>query len=235
MADWDEMAPGFDEAFFKDPMYAMILAAVVKSAAGGRIERALDIGCGTGNLIALLLEESPDARFIGIDPSRGMREVCAERFAGKPNVEIMEGDALSIPYPDGSFDLIVSSLALHHVPTEDKPGMARELARVMERGGRFIHADPFCRVAGDLDDPEKVRDVIELLVAKALYSLDHGAWAMMLGELQSIPHLLRGDGEYITTVGEWEAVLSGAGFRGFEVIDLPPVDLVKVISCKLVA
>lgn len=234
MADWDEMSRGFDEAFFKDPMYAMILAAMVKSAARGEVSRVLDLGCGTGNLISMLLEEFPGAEFSGVDPSQGMREVCEERFADYHNLEIREGDALAIPYPDGSFDLIVSSLALHHVPPELKAAMATELARVLEPGGRFIHADPFCRVAGDFEDPEKVRDVIELLVAKALYSLDHGAWEMMLGELQSIPFLLRGDGEYITTVEEWEAVLRDAGFRDFEVQVLPPIDLVKVISCRLV-
>lgn len=233
MADWDEIARDFDESFFKDPMYARILASVVEGARGAAVERALDLGCGTGNLIALLLEEFPSAGFSGVDPSTGMREVCAERFADYPNVEIKEGDAQAIPYPDSSFDLIVSSLALHHVPPERKPDMAREIARVLEPGGRFIHADPFCGVPGDFADPEKVRDVVERLVAKALYSLDHGAWEMMLGELQSIPFLLRGDGEYIITVEEWEAVLREAGFDGFEVQALPPVDLVKVISCRL--
>jgi ubiquinone/menaquinone biosynthesis C-methylase UbiE len=233
MTDWNDMARGFDEAFFADPMYAMLLAAMVKSVTAGEVERVLDLGCGTGNLISLLLEEFPGAGFSGVDPSSGMREVCMERFADNHNVEIKEGDALAIPYPDGSFDLIVSSLALHHVPPELKPDMAREIARVLEPGGRFIHADPFCGVAGNLEDPEKVRDVIERLVAKALYSLEQGAWKMMLGELQAIPFLLRGDGEYITTVEEWEVVLRDAGFRDFAIKDIPPVDLVKVITCGL--
>jgi ubiquinone/menaquinone biosynthesis C-methylase UbiE len=233
MADWDSMARGFDEAFFEDPMYSMLLAAMFKGAAGGEVGRVLDLGCGTGNLISLLLEEFPDVKFSGVDPSSGMREVCAERFADQPNVQISEGDAYNIPFPDGSFDLIVSSLALHHVPPENKPDIAAEMARVLEPGGRFIHADPFCGVAGSFEDPEKVRNVIELLVAKALYSLEHGAWKMMLGELQAIPAMLRGEGEYIITVKEWEAVLRDAGFRDFEVIDIPPIDLVKVITCKL--
>jgi len=234
MADWDSIARDFDASFFKDPMYSLILAAMVKSAAMGKVGRVLDLGCGTGNLISLLLEEFPGARISGIDPSSGMREVCTERFADQPNVEIKGGNALAIPYPDGSFDLIVSSLALHHVPPELKPDMAEEIARVLEPGERFIHADPFCGVAGDFDDPAKTRDVIERLVAKALYSLDHGAWEMMLGELQAIPFMLRGDGEYITTVEEWETVLRDAGFRDFQVIDIPPIDLIKVISCTLV-
>ncbi len=233
MGEWDEMARGFDEAFFKDPMYSLMLenmSEMVRGADGGRV---LDLGCGTGNLISMLLEELPGARFSGVDPSPGMREVCAERFHNRPEVEIAAGDALDIPYPEGSFDLVVSSLALHHVPPERKPDMAVEIARVLAPGGRFIHADPFCGVAGSLDDPAKVRDVVERMVAKALFSLDHGAWEMMLGELRSIPFLLRGEGEYFITVEEWEAILGDAGFTAFAVRDVPPVDLIKVIHCTL--
>jgi ubiquinone/menaquinone biosynthesis C-methylase UbiE len=233
MADWDEIAGLFDEAFFADPMYARMLEAMIGAVPDGAGQRALDLGCGTGNLIALLLERSPSTRIVGVDPSAGMREVSAERFRDRPEVEITAGDALAIPFPDGSFDLITSSLALHHVPPDLKAACAQELARVLAPGGLLIHADPFCGVPFAPDDPAWWRDVIERMVAKAVYSLEHGAWKMMLGELKAIPLVLRGEGEYLITVEEWEAVLSDAGFGGFEVIDIPPVDLNKIISCTL--
>ena len=233
MADWDEIAESFDEAFFADPMYSLILAAMVKKARDGKVERALDLGCGTGNLIAMLLEEFPAAEMIGVDPSAGMRGMSEERFRSHPNVEIMGGDALDIPLEDGSVDLIVTSLALHHVSLDLKPSCAREMARVLKPGGRFIHADPFCGVAGAADDAERWRDIIERMVAKALYSLEHGAWKMMLGELKAITPVLRGEGEYMITVEEWEVLLQDAGFSNFEVFDIPPVDLIKIVSCRL--
>ncbi|RJP32520.1 MAG: class I SAM-dependent methyltransferase [Actinobacteria bacterium] len=233
MADWDELAGRFDEAFFADPMYSRMLAAMVERVPDREGIRALDLGCGTGNLIALLLERSPSMRITGVDPSAGMREVSAERFRDRPDVKITAGDALDIPFPDASFNLLVSSLALHHVPPDLKPSCAQELARVLEPGGIFIHADPFCGVPGAPDEPPWWRDVIERMVAKAVYSLEHGAWNMMLGELRAIPLVLRGEGEYLIMAEEWEMVLHDAGFTGFEVIDIPPVDLYKIISCTL--
>ena len=233
MADWDSLARGFDDAFFEDPVYYSMLETMVNMVPDAGAERALDLGCGTGNLVSLLLERYPDMQIVGLDPSAGMREVGAERFRDLPNVEIAEGDALAVPFPDGSFDLVLSSLALHHVPPERKPALAKEIARVLRYGGLFIHADPFCGVPGSADDPRKARDVIEKMTAKALYSLEHGAWNMMLGELKAIPLVLQGEGEYLVTVEEWQAVLRDAGFGGFEVRDIPPVDLIKVISCTL--
>jgi len=233
MADWDEIAGRFDEAFFADPMYALMLESIVGVIPEGDDRRILDLGCGTGNLIALILERYPASRIVGVDPSAGMREVSSERFRDRPEVEIAAGDALAVPFPNGSFDIVVSSLALHHVPPELKASCARELARILAPGGLFVHADPFCGVPGTIDDPEWWRDVIERMVAKAVYSLEHGAWNMMLGELKAIPQVLQGEGEYLITVEEWEAVLGDAGFGGFEVINIPPVDLNKIVSCTL--
>jgi ubiquinone/menaquinone biosynthesis C-methylase UbiE len=233
MADWDSIAERFNEAFFEDPMYSRILETMVGMVPQGDGRRALDLGCGTGNLIALLLERYPSMQVVGVDPSAGMREVSSKRFRGLPEVEIAAGNALDVPFPDGAFDLIVSSLALHHVPPEGKPALAKEIARVLQPGGLFIHADPFCGVPGPPDDPEKARDIIERMTAKALYSLEHGAWKMMVGELQAIPLVLQGEGEYLITVEEWETVLRDAGFGRFEVKDIPPIDLNKIIACTL--
>jgi len=233
MADWDQIAGHFDEAFLADPMYTHMLESVVERILDGDGRKVLDLGCGTGNLIALILERHPASHIVGIDPSAGMREVSSERFRDRSEVEIAAGDALDIPFPDGSFDIIVSSLALHHVPPDLKASCAQELARVLAPGGLFVHADPFCGVPGTPDDPEWWRDVIERMVAKAVYSLEHGAWNMMLGELKAIPQVLRGEGEYLITVEEWEAVLGNAGFGDFEVTDIPPIDLNKIISCTL--
>jgi ubiquinone/menaquinone biosynthesis C-methylase UbiE len=214
-------------------MYPDILGTIAGEAGDTSGKQVLDLGCGTGNLIALLLERSPGVKIVGVDPSAGMREVCAERFKGLSNVEIKDGDALSIPFPEGSFDLIVSSLALHHVPPDLKPSCAAELARVLMPGGKFIHADPFCGVPGPDMSPEKTRDIIERMVAKVLYSLEHGAQEMMMGELEALPLLLREEGEYMVTVEEWTDVLREAGFTAFRVIDIPPVDLMKIVCFRL--
>ena len=232
MSHWDNLAKEYNDIFLKDPLYLKILEKMVMEVDGGDRLKVLDIGCGTGNLILRLLEDYPAIDVVGMDPSIKMREVCAERFRGFPNVEIKEGDALDMPVPDGSFDYALSSLALHHIPPEQKEKCAMEIARALKVGGFFIHTDAFCSVPGSQEDPDWCRDVIEKMVSKALYSLDQGAFEMMLGELSAIPAFIKMDGEYLTTVEEWVGILEGAGFIGFNVIDMPPIDVIKIITCQ---
>ena len=233
MAHWDDLAARFDDIFLADPSYRETLEKMVGLVAPGEDARILDLGCGTGNLIALLRDEFPSAGIVGVDPSEKMRAACEERFAGVSKVEIAAGDGLDIPYPDGSFDHVLSSLALHHIPPGRKGENATEMARVLVPGGHLIHADVFCGVPGPPDDPDRARDIIERIVAKALYSLDHGAYRMMIGELSALPRILREDGEYLITVEEWMDILRGAGFYDFQVMDIPPADLTRIVYSAL--
>jgi SAM-dependent methyltransferase len=88
--------------------------------------RWLDVGCGTGALTAAVAGCDPGpALVVGVDPSLGfLRDGRGPRVAG---------DARALPFPDGSFDAVVSGLALNFVP--DPAAAAAELARVAAPGG----------------------------------------------------------------------------------------------------
>lgn len=217
--------------FLQDPLYVEILEKMVAQLSRDDKD-IIDIGCRTGNLIERIAEKMPEARIAGVDPSEGMREVCAQRFNDFERVTIAEGEGLRLPFPDNSFDAALSSLALHHVPFEMKKDCAREIARILRPGGGFIHADPFCSVSGAKEDPERCRDIIEKIITKAIFSLEQGAWRMMLGELSSLVPIINGDGEYLSTVPEWIEDLRSAGFHEFEVMDLA-VELPKIIAARL--
>jgi ubiquinone/menaquinone biosynthesis C-methylase UbiE len=232
MADWDNFSTRFNDVFLKDPLYLEILDKIVAELAPADIE-ILDLGCGTGNLMEYILREAPQANLTGVDPSPAMREICEKRFGGSDRVSTRDGNGLALPFSAARFDAVVSSLALHHVPRESKGDCAAEIARVLKPGGKFIHADPFCAVAGPKEDPARCRDIIEKIVAKVLFSLDHGAYEMMLAEASSLLPFLTEDGEYLTTVQEWLDDLRGASFEDFKVIDLPPVELTKIISARM--
>ena len=82
------------------------------------VRRVLDLGCGDGRLLALVLEAQPQAVGIGIDFSPTMLQGARERFAGTANVTIIEHD-LDRPLPEiGRFDAVVSSFAIHHCDHE---------------------------------------------------------------------------------------------------------------------
>ncbi len=228
MADWNKFSESFDDIFLEDPLYLDILKRMVDEL-GADDKDILDLGCGTGILIERILIKIPEAHVAAVDPSQGMRDICAERFERSPQVSISDGDALAIPFPDASFDAVVSSLALHHVAPDLKGECAREIARVLKPGGKFIHADPFSGVPGRKEDPARCRDIVEKIAAKALFSLEQGAHRMMLAELGSIVPTVTEDGEYWITVPQWLQSLSSAGFCDFKVLDLPPVEITKIV------
>jgi len=97
-------------------------------------EDVLDVACGTGN--AALRAASAGAKTVGVDLTPELFEAgrALAREAGV-TVEWKEGDAENLPLPDASFDAVVSVFGCMFAPRHDV--VARELARVLRRGGRL--------------------------------------------------------------------------------------------------
>jgi len=238
MADWDRFSEDYDRIFFENPQYVDTLERMAAHAAAARGVRVLDLGCGTGNVTATLLEKAGDAglEIVAIDPSTGMREKCLTRFACEAAVKVREGDALAVPAVDLEFDYIFTNLTLHHVPPEQRAGCAGELARVLAPGGTLVYGDMFCDVDSDPRDPARVKDIVDKMVGVALFCLDQGAFDMMNVVLSSLPADVTGEGEYLTTSDVWKGILEEAGFVDLEVQGVPPVEFgVKIITGRKAA
>ncbi len=105
------------------------------------VRRILDLGTGDGHTLALLLAERPEAHGVGIDFSDPMLAAARERFAGEARVELVAHD-LGEPLPPlGSFDLVVSSFAIHHLEDERKQALYREASGLLEPGGVFLNLE----------------------------------------------------------------------------------------------
>lgn len=95
---------------------------------------ALDVGCGTGALAARLAELGYD--MVGVDPSEGMLRVLEEKTSG---VRAVRASGLALPFPDDSFDLVLSVAVMHHIAAaDDVRRTLAEMVRVTRRGGRVL-------------------------------------------------------------------------------------------------
>jgi ubiquinone/menaquinone biosynthesis C-methylase UbiE len=106
-------------------------------------ESVLDVGCGTGSLaIAAKRQVGPTGAVRGVDPSPEMI-ARAEKKARKAGVEVVfkEAFAQSLPFPDGQFDVVLSTVMLHHLPPKARQEFAAEARRVLKPGGRVLAID----------------------------------------------------------------------------------------------
>ena len=84
-------------------------------------DRVLDIGCGTGNLTLLVAKRYPTASVVGLDPDPAALDRARKKAAkGKLTAAFDQGFAEELPYPDRSVDVVLCSLALHHVTEEHR-------------------------------------------------------------------------------------------------------------------
>jgi ubiquinone/menaquinone biosynthesis C-methylase UbiE len=106
-------------------------------------EDVLDIGCGTGTLaIAAARPIMPGGVVCGIDASPSMI-ARARRKASKAGVDVdfQVAVAENLPFPDGRFDVVLSTLMLHHLPRKTRHACAMEIRRVLKTGGRVLAVD----------------------------------------------------------------------------------------------
>ena len=96
--------------------------------------RVLDLCCGTGDLALALRRETRDnlPRILGADFSHPMLERAAKKFSGR-NMTALEADALRLPFPDASFDLVVSAFGFRNLANYESS--LREMLRVLRPQG----------------------------------------------------------------------------------------------------
>lgn len=135
---FNAVARSWDEGPVRTPLAQAVAGAIQETLALRGDERAMELGAGTGLVTALLAPSL--GHVLAVDSSAGMLSVLREKAQqlGLENVHALEAD-LSQSIPAGPFDLVFSSMTLHHI--EDVPGLLKRLAGSLASGGHLALAD----------------------------------------------------------------------------------------------
>ena len=119
--------------------------------------RGLDVGCGTGRLLAFLHDAWPGLRLTGIDLSKPYLEEARRLIGRTARVKLEEAAAESLPVDEASLDLVVSSFLLHELPKEIRAKVIAEMARAVKPGGLVVIVDSLQK--GDRPDWDGLLDL----------------------------------------------------------------------------
>lgn len=133
---FDKQAPTYDydmKGQHARELYPVLLQRIAVIP----FDSALDLGCGTGEMMKLILQRHPQKRLCGLDLSEKMLEVAEEKLHGKG--KLILGDSEHLPYCDASFDLVYCNDSFHHYPHPQK--VLEEVHRVLKEQGTLLLCD----------------------------------------------------------------------------------------------
>ncbi|MGX4694497.1 class I SAM-dependent methyltransferase [Streptomyces sp. JNUCC 63] len=121
------------------------LNSTLVAASGARPgDRVLDVGCGPGIFAGRLADAvGPGGQVVGIDPSAPMIEYASRHTGRAANCRFVLAPAQSLDLPDGEFDVVTSTFAMHHIPEAHRETALAQMYRVLRPGGRLLIADAF--------------------------------------------------------------------------------------------
>ncbi len=127
-----ELIPCFDD-FYQVPL--------VVSENVQNVKHILDLGAGTGLMSAFFNTKYPEASYTLVDISESMLNKARERFSKFSNFLFLQEDFSALHFPQEHFDLVISSLAIHHLDDELKQLLFGKVYHFLKKGGWFINAD----------------------------------------------------------------------------------------------
>jgi len=130
----------FERAYCCSSFWRSSSSTVARELCAQRLGHdVLEIGAGCGSVAQQVLSENPELAWTAIDIDPYMAQVAAARLRGFAGVSVKTADATALPFPDDSFDSVVSCLMLHHIIDWERA--VAEAVRVLRPGGIVVGYD----------------------------------------------------------------------------------------------
>lgn len=142
---FEEEAKVFDELILKIiPFYPEMVSSLVHSIPFYSKDRikVLDLGCGTGNIAQSMKERFPRASITCVDLAENMIEIARLKLVNLTDITFLNADFRDLDFNE-EFDVVVSSLAIHHLQPEEQKQFYSEIYEFLKDGGVFYNADNF--------------------------------------------------------------------------------------------
>ena len=224
--DW---ANDYDNTLGKIGRHHQLLNLVVKLSNVKDGQKVLDVGCGTG-LLSLKFLEKADCLITGIDSSSDMLSLFSDKITKlglSDRVVYKLEDAAALDFEPDSFDVVASTVALHHL--KDKYPAIEKIHDVLKPEGRFVLGDIDMDTTGSVTDPKRLLRLLDWLTEEFVLALTWGgteAFSRMYDNGKK--HILN-DGEYCISFEQWKKLCDRAGFRKVSVHPLPGFKWFKVL------
>ncbi|MCA9071731.1 MAG: class I SAM-dependent methyltransferase, partial [Planctomycetaceae bacterium] len=133
------------------PRYREMLWALLEYLPrGASINSILELGCGTGNLSVVLAERFPESLLQMVDVSGNSLKACRARLGSSSRFGFEQRDFRDLSYDHTSFDLVISSISIHHLMSEEKRQLFDQIHRWLKDDGVFSYADQFAGATSDI-------------------------------------------------------------------------------------
>ena len=133
---FDHRADKYDNSF-EGRLSERFYRNLTGSVHAGDNDSVLDVGCGTGTILYRLASKSKIDGF-GVDVSSQMLDEARKKC---PEMTFQLGDSASLPFADGSFDVVTACMAYHHFPNQE--AFRQEAFRVLKPTGKLYICDPY--------------------------------------------------------------------------------------------
>ncbi len=155
---------------------AEALAKLVELAQATLTDRAIDVATGAGHMALALAPHVESVVAFDLTQTMLDQTLATAQARGLANVTVRQGEAESMPYPSGSFDLYTVRLAPHHFA--DIQATIDEAARILRPGGRYLVADT--SAPGDLEIDEQIHEIEKMRDPSHVRNYPIAVWTAML-------------------------------------------------------